>query len=111
MTADSPFQLQSLAEYPATMTKEMVAKAMGIAAHNIPPLARAGLLKPLGRPGRYCVKHFSRDLLPRNLADADWLEKTMTAYHRHWRIKNARKRANKSAGTQASAPVAQSALE
>ena len=106
MTNDSPFNLQSLAEYPATMTKEMVAKAMGIAAHNIPPLARAGLLKPLGRPGRYCVKHFSRDLLARNLADANWLEKAMAAYHRHWRIKNERKRTTKANGTSTSDSVA-----
>ena len=42
MTDDSPFKLQSLAEYPAVMTKEMVAKALGIAAHNIPPLSREG---------------------------------------------------------------------
>ena len=106
MTNDSPFNLQSLAEYPATMTKEMVAKAMGVAAHNIPPLSRAGLLKPLGRPGRYCVKHYSRDLLARNLADATWLEKAMAAYHRHWRIKNERKRTNKANGTSASDSVA-----
>ena len=92
MTADSPFKLQSLAEFPAAMTKEMVAKAIGLAVHHIPPLSRAGLLKPLGRPGRYCVKHYSRDLLACNLADAAWLEKAMAAYHRHWRIKNSRKK-------------------
>lgn len=106
MTADSPFKLQSLSEYPAAMTQEMVAKVLGIAAHNIPPLSRAGLLKPLGRPGRYCVKRFSRDLLARNLADATWLEKAMAAYHRHWRIKNARKRVNKAKGMPASESVA-----
>ena len=59
MTDNSPFKLQSLAEYPAVMTKEMVARALGVAAHNIPPLSRAGLIKALGRPDRYCVKHYS----------------------------------------------------
>ena len=101
MTTDSPFTLQSLVEYPATMTKEMVAKALGIAAHNIPPLSRAGLLKPLGHPDRYCVKHYSRDTLARNLADANWLEKAMAAYYRHWRIKNARKRAKQAGNSSA----------
>ena len=81
-------------------------QSLGIAAHNIPPLSRAGLLKPLGRPGRYCIKRFSRDLLARNLADATWLEKAMAAYHRHWRIKNARKRVNKAKGMPASESVA-----
>jgi hypothetical protein len=91
MTDDSPPVLQSLAGYPAVMTKEMVAKALGVAAHNIPPLSRAGLIKPLGHPGRYCVKHYSRADLARNLADPGWLEKVMAAFHRHWRNKNARK--------------------
>jgi hypothetical protein len=55
-------------------------------------LSRVGLIKPLGRPQRYCVKHYSRDVLARNLADVDWLEKVVAAIHRHWRNKNARKR-------------------
>jgi hypothetical protein len=93
MTDDSPSKL--LAEFPAVMTKEMVAKALGVAAHNIPPLSRAGLIKPLGHPGRYCVKHYSRADLARNLADPGWLEKAMAAFHRHWRNKNARKQAGR----------------
>lgn len=95
MSDDSPPKPQSLAKYPFVMTKEMVAEALGVAAHNIPPLSRAGLIKPLGHPGRYCVKHYSRDVLARNLADPSWLEKAMAAFHRHWRNKNARKRAGR----------------
>ena len=68
MTEDSPFKVQSLAEYPAVMTKEMVAKALGIAAHNIPPLSRTGLIKPLGRPDRYRLLRpgIGRNLLQTN---------------------------------------------
>ena len=95
MNDDSPSKSQLLAEFPVVMTKEMVAKALGVAAHNIPPLSRAGLIKPLGHPGRYCVKHYSRADLARNLADPGWLEKAMAAFHRHWRNKNARKRAGR----------------
>ena len=84
-------KIQSLEKFPVTMTKEKVAEALGIAAHNIPPLTRAGLLKPLGHPGRYCVKHYSRDLLAQKLADEDWLDRVVAAIHRHWRVKNARK--------------------
>ncbi len=87
------------------MTKEMVAEALGIARHIIPPLTRAGLIKPLGRPQRYCVKHYSRDLLARNFADVDWLDKVIAAIHRHWRNKNARKRA-KQAGQKRQMPDA-----
>ena len=93
MTADSPLNIQPLEKYHATMTKEEVAEALGVARHIIPPLSRAGLIKPLGHPQKYCVKHYSRDLLARNLADVGWLDKVVAAIHRHWRIKNARKRA------------------
>jgi len=73
------------------MPKEEVADALGVATHIIPPLSRAGLIKPLGRPQRYCVKHYSRDVLAQQLADISWLDKVVAAIHRHWRIKNARK--------------------
>ena len=93
MTADSPLKIQPLEKYRATMTKEEVAEALGVATHTIPPLVRSGLLKPLGHPGRYCVKHFSRDALAEKFASPEWLDKVMAAIHRHWRIQNARKRA------------------
>ena len=91
MTTDSPLKVQPLEKYHATMTKEEVAEALGVATHIIPPLSRAGLIKPLGRPQRYCVKHYSRDALAQQLADVGWLDKVVAAIHRHWRIKNARK--------------------
>jgi hypothetical protein len=93
MNPDSSLEIQSLDEYGAFMTKEKVAKALDVGVHNIPVLVRAGLLKPLGHPQRYCVKKFSRDELARNLADKIWLEEAAKALHRHWRIKNARKKA------------------
>jgi hypothetical protein len=92
MSMDSPLQIQPLEKYRATMTKEEVAEALGLPRHIVPPLTRAGLLKPLGRPQRYCVKHYSRDELARSIADVAWLDKLVAAIHRHWRIKNARKR-------------------
>ena len=91
MTADSLLKIQPLEKYRATMTKEEVAEALGVATHIIPPLSRAGLIKPLGRPQRYCVKHYSRDVLAQQLADVNWLDKVVAAIHRHWRIKNARR--------------------
>jgi hypothetical protein len=92
MNAQSSLKSQSLEKYHATMTKEEVAEALGLAIHVIPPLTRAGLIKPLGRPKSYCVKHYSRDVLARQIADVNWLDKVVAAVHRHWRIKNARKR-------------------
>ena len=105
MTADSPLKIQPLEKYRATMTKEEVAEALGVARHIIPPLSQAGLLKPLGRPQRYCVKHYSRDMLAQQLADVNWLDKVVAAIHRHWRNKNAHKRA-KQAGNGSAQPKA-----
>jgi hypothetical protein len=67
----------------------------------IPPLSRAGLIKPLGRPQRYCVKHYSRDVLAQQPADVNWLDKVMAAIHRHWRIENASKRAKQAGNSPA----------
>jgi hypothetical protein len=91
MTTESPLRIQPLEKYRATMTKEEVAEALGVATHIIPPLSQAGLIKPLGRPQRYCVKHYSRDVLAQQLADVTWLDKVVAAIHRHWRYKNARR--------------------
>jgi len=96
MNPESSLKIQALEKFPVFMTKEKVAEALGIATHNIPPLVRAGLLKPLGRPGRYCVKHFSRDALVEKFTSPEWLDKVVTAIHRHWRIKNARKQTRQS---------------
>jgi len=49
------------------------------------------LIKPLCRPQRYCVKHYSRDVLAQQITDISWLDKVVAAIHRHWRIKNARR--------------------
>ena len=96
MNPEPSLNLQALGKFPVFLTKEKVAEALGIATHNIPPLVRAGLLKPLGHPGRYCVKHFSRDALAEKFVSPEWLDKVMAAIHRHWRNKNARKRARQS---------------
>lgn len=101
MNTDSPLNIQSLEKYHATMKKEEVAEALGVARHIIAPLSRAGLIKPLGHPQKYCVKHYSRDLLAKNLADMDWLDRVVAAIHRHWRNKNARKRAKQAGNSSA----------
>jgi hypothetical protein len=89
MNPESSLKLQSL---PVCITKEKVAGVLGIATHNISPLVRAGLIKPLGHPGRYCVKYFSRDELAEKFQDAEWLNKVVAAVSRHWRNKNIKRR-------------------
>ena len=62
MNADSPLKIQPLEKYRH-------------ACH--PALSRAGLIKPLGRPQRYCVKHYSCDVLAQQIADISWLDKVL----------------------------------
>jgi hypothetical protein len=93
MNPELSLKLQALYKLPVCITKEKIAGVLGIATHNIPPLVRAGLLKPLGHPGRYCVKYYSRDDLAEKFQDVEWLSKVVAAVSRHWRNKNARKRA------------------
>ena len=99
MSDDSPIKAPSLDKYGITMTKEEVAEVLHLPTHIIPPLTRAGLLKPLGNSPKYCVKHYSRDVLAKQIVDVNWLDKIVDAIHKHWRKKNARKRA-KQAGNQ-----------
>ena len=94
MNTDSPLKIQALEKSAVFMTTEKVAEALGVAMHDIPLLMRAGLLKPLGHPQRYCMKKFSRETLARNIADETWLDKVAAAIHRHWRIQSGRGRRN-----------------
>jgi len=93
MNTDSPLKLQSLDKYGPWMKKEEVAEALHLPRHIIAPLARDGLLEMLGQPKRYCVKLYSRDVLAQRLVDPAWQDRVAAAIHRHWRKKNARKRA------------------
>jgi hypothetical protein len=56
---------------------------------------------------RVSVASHSRDVLAQQIADVNWLHKLEDGIHRHWRRKNARKRANlaKANGHQNPAPA------
>ena len=93
MNTDTPLKLQSLDKYGPWMKKEEVAEALHLPRHIIAPLARDGLLEMLGKPKRYCVKLYSRDVLAQRMVDPAWQDRVAAAIHRHWRRKNALKRA------------------
>jgi hypothetical protein len=103
MNAEPSLKLQSLDKYGPWMKKEEVAEALHLPRHIIAPLARDGLLEMLGQPKRYCVKLYSRDVLARRMVDPVWQDRVAAAIHRHWRKKNARKRA-KQAGNGSTQP-------
>ena len=93
MNPDSPLKIPPLDKYGPWMKKEEVAEVLHLPRHIIAPLARDGLLEMLGQPKRYCVKLYSRDVLAQRMVDPAWQDRVAAAIHRHWRKKNARKRA------------------
>ena len=56
--------------------------------HDIPVLASAGLLKPLGRPTATGSKYFATVELQTLRNDTRWLAKASDAIVNHWRSKN-----------------------
>jgi hypothetical protein len=108
MSEEAPTRVPSLEKYGPLMKKEEVAEALHLPRHIIAPLARAGLLEPYGKPRRYCVKFYSRDVLAKHMVDQQWLNQLAAAIHQHWRNKNARKRA-KQAGISRGIPARDSA--
>ena len=64
---------------------------LGFKPHDIPVLTAAGLLKPLGRPARNCIKHYATGNLETLRGDEKWLARATDTISSHWREKNARK--------------------
>lgn len=79
-------------QLPARLSTEQAAWVLGFAAHDIPVLIGAGLLKPLGRPPRNGVKYFATMELETLRNDSRWLAKASDAGVNHWRTKNASRR-------------------
>ncbi len=87
----------------ARLKPEEAAKLIGCAAHDIPILIRAGLLKPLGRVQPNAVKYFSKRKVSELCEDDNWLAKVTDVIARHWRVKNERRRDAGGEGREATA--------
>jgi hypothetical protein len=82
---------------PARLDVVETACLLGFKPHDIPVLAGAELLKPLGNPARNCIKHYATETLQQRRRDEKWLARTSEVVRQFWRDKNARKQ-NKKAG-------------
>jgi hypothetical protein len=80
----------SLKLAPARLNMDETAWLLGFAAHDIPILIHAGLLKPLGRPPRHGAKYFAAATIEQLRADLKWLAKASDTIVEHWRNKNGR---------------------
>jgi hypothetical protein len=81
----------SLQVLPARLDVFQTAWLLGFKPHDIPVLAAAGLLKPLGNPARNCVKHYATETLQQFRRDEKWLARASDIIRQHWHDKNARK--------------------
>jgi len=102
MTGDSPLKIQHW-KNTCTMTKEEVADALG--RHATSSATVAGRLdQAVGRPQRYCVKHYSRDVLAQQITDISWLDKvwrhSRLAYQEPRKLADSRNQGTKKSDTQ-----------
>jgi hypothetical protein len=79
---------------PARLDSQETSWFLGFAAHDIPILVAAGLLKPLGHPPPNGVKYFASSTLAKLREDPQWLSRATDAIIKHWKNKNSRQAAS-----------------
>lgn len=83
--------LRLVGQPPARLTAEQVACLLNCQPHDIPVLAAARLLKPLGNPAPNGIKFFAASEVLELAKDRAWLAKVTNAINGHWRKQNAAK--------------------
>jgi hypothetical protein len=78
----NPTDVLNFRRLPAKLNQEQAAALLGFAAHDIPALIRAKLLKPLGNPIRNACKWFSSHELEELRLSRKWLDSAMKAVSR-----------------------------
>ena len=78
--------------WPACLCAEDAARFLGWPAYFMPLLARAGHLKPLGRPVQNSRKWYSTVELERLGRDAEWMDKAVRIVDRMVREANGKQR-------------------
>jgi hypothetical protein len=88
---DERQEFLNMKTYPARLNMQEAAWYLGFAAHDMPVMIRAGLLKPLGNPPANGVKYFATTTLTTFYADPKWLARASDTLVKYWRAKNARR--------------------
>jgi len=84
--------LQNGQHWPACVDAEAAARFLGWPHYFMPLLARAGHLKPLGKPGQNARKWYAMVELERLARDPAWLDKAIRVVDRLVREANGKKR-------------------
>ncbi len=91
MKEDQRQFLVLLGRPPARLTAEQAAWLLNCAAHDVPVLVAARLLKPLGSPQPNSTKLFATAELLEAATDRAWLARVTQTLQQYWRGKNGRK--------------------
>ena len=81
--------LRLLGQLPARLTAEQAAWVLNCQPHDVPVLAAARLLKPLGNPAPNGVKYYASVEIVEFAQDRNWLVKATNTLNKHWQTKNA----------------------
>jgi hypothetical protein len=87
------------AHFRGRLHVEEVADLLGFQAHDIPILVASKLLKPLGSPAPNAPKYFASIQILELAQDVEWLDKASKVMSKHWKMKNDRQKAIKSASS------------
>ena len=83
--------LLNLRRLPAMLTAAQTAVLLNRGEHDIPILAREGLIVPLGGVSANSVKYFATVEILEMAADRDKLDRICAVLRKYWRQKNASK--------------------
>jgi len=84
-------ELLNLRRLPAMLNASQTAVILGVSEHDIPILARSGLLEPLGTPPPNGVKYFASIHILEMAGDPAYLGKIRNVLYAYWQGKNAAK--------------------
>lgn len=82
-----PLEILNCRRLPSRLNAEQVAALIGCNPHDVPPLIRAGLLKPLGTPALNSVKWFASCDLEEKMSDPRWCSRVTTTIYDYWKNK------------------------
>jgi hypothetical protein len=95
---DDQFRFLSLSgKFPARLTVEQAAWALGCQPHDVPILVASRLLKPLGNPPQNGIKFFAASEVVELVQDRSWLARMTSTINQHWHKKNALQNKNRQA--------------
>lgn len=88
----NPREILTWRRLPGRLNSEQVAAVLGLGPHDIPVLAMAKLLKPLGNPAANAVKYYASAEIEARAQDQEWLHRATKVIYAYWAGQNKKRR-------------------